>query len=513
MPGKAGRSSTTVAAMGDSNLERAVARTVLTQSVIVGAALGVILVSAASLMLASGPRLLTEATGLILTLVVALACGIWVGTPAAQQEELPLRERLSLAGMSTAAAGAFATAWRLYGGFASGAAGRTLGLLLLVAIPVYVLGLVIPLMVAAAERWQEILAEEGSDWRPVGPMLIGVLAGMGAGVFVAGLLLIPVLTAGPVLLLTSLLLLIPLAIPDPQEPLLEEHLVHEASTPFNELRVTELVYPGERQPERRLYLNGEEESAELVRSGAPALAYVAAAEQWLTTITPPGASYLFLGGGAYTLPRRVAERDTSARITVVELDPEVTRAAQQFFGLRREHGIISVHGDARAYLSRNGESPRYDRIYVDVYSGEESLPYPLVTREAFASITHHLRPGGVAAMNVIGTVRGPESARLWSLIRTFDAVFPSVALYSHLGRDYPDRQNLLLAGALSPEHELPQRAGLFERWPREEWAFDAPTIIYHDVFPGPPPTEGRVPRASSISAPESNLPLLQEREG
>jgi spermidine synthase len=484
--------------MGDSNLERSVTRTVLTHAVCIGGALGVILVSAASLLLASGPRLLTEATGVILTLIVSLACGIWVGAPAARQYELPLRERLSLAGMSTALAGAFATAWRIYGGFAAGVAGRTLGLLLLVAIPVYTIGLVIPLALAAAERWQERLEEEGAEWRAVGPMLIGVLAGIAAGVSVAGLLLIPTLTAGPVLLLASLLLLLPLVFPEPEEPVIEEQLVHEASTPFNELRVTELVYPGERQPERRLYLNGEEESAELVRSGAPALAYIAAAEKWLATTTPLGASYLFLGGGAYTLPRRVAERDHGARITVVELDPEVTRAAQQFFGLRREHRIATVHGDARAFLSRDGESPRFDRIYVDVYAGEESLPYPLVTREAFLALAQHLRPGGIAAMNVIGVVQGPESSRFWSLIRTFESVFPCVALYSHLGPDYQERQNLLLAGALSEDQALPESAGLFDRWPREQWAFETRTIVFQDLFP--PAAPGLRPSASGVSA-------------
>ena len=40
----------------------------------------------------------------------------------------------------------------------------------------------------------------------------------------------------------------------------------------------------------------------------------------------------------------VAEGDPSARITVVELDPEVTRVAYRFFGLRPEHGIATVHG-------------------------------------------------------------------------------------------------------------------------------------------------------------------------
>jgi predicted membrane-bound spermidine synthase len=244
------------------------------------------------------------------------------------------------------------------------------------------------------------------------------------------------------------------------------------------------VYPGDRQPERRLYLNGEEESGELVRSGAPTLAYIAAAEGWLAERTPRGASYLFLGGGAYTLPRRVAERDPRAAITVVELDPEVTRTALRFFGLRREHGIRSVHGDARAFLTgRDGGA--FDRIYVDVYGGQESLPHALVTAEALEAMRARLRQGGIAALNVIGTTQGPESTRFWSIARTFATAFPSVALYVHLGRDYPDRQNFLLAGALAADHPFPPRAGLFDLWPKNAWPTPPGVLVYHDLQRSP----------------------------
>src|SRR5690606_29312817 len=103
----------------------------------------------------------------------------------------------------------------------------------------------------------------------------------------------------------------------------------------------------------------------LVRSGAPTLAYIAAAESWLSAITPQGARFLFLGGGAYTLPRRVAERDRRAKIVVVELDPEVTRVAQHFFGLSPAHAIHTIQGDARAFLDQ-APAGGFDRIFLDV---------------------------------------------------------------------------------------------------------------------------------------------------
>jgi predicted membrane-bound spermidine synthase len=489
-----------------SSPDRSLMRPILIRAILIGVALGVIGVAAASLLIGGGPGLLTEGVGLVVTALVALGAGMWVSAPAAGDAELPMRERWAAAGLATAAAGVFATAWRIYAALSGGMLSRTLGLLFLVALPVYSIGLSLPTLLAVAERWQETVDDDTPGWGVLGVLVLGVLGGSMAGLLLPGLLLVPLLTAGPVLLATSVLLLSPLVIAEPEEPEMEEVVLREDITPFSELRVTEISYPGERQPERRLYLNGEEESAELVRSGAPALAYIAAAETWLMSSTAPGSAFLFLGGGAYTLPRRLAERDPRARITVVELDPEVTRIAQHYFGLRREHRITTVHGDARAFASREEVAPRYDRIYVDVYAGTEALPYALVTREAFQDLARHLRPGGVIAMNVIGVLKGRESIRLWSVARTLESVFPATALYHHLGPDYPDRQNVLLAGSLDPDHRFLGRAGLFERMPHEQWPNDPRIVVYRDLVVAPRLPETRPP----VKEVEKDVPALRD---
>ena len=43
---------------------------------------------------------------------------------------------------------------------------------------------------------------------------------------------------------------------------------------------------------------------------------------------------------------------------------------------------------------------------MDVYAGHESLPYSLVTRDAFAEIRALLNADGTVAMNVIGASQG-----------------------------------------------------------------------------------------------------------
>ena len=92
-----------------------------------------------------------------------------------------------------------------------------------------------------------------------------------------------------------------------------------------------------------------------------------------------------------------------------------------------------------------------------------------------------LRTVGIASLNVIGTAHGSESTQFWSIVRTFTAVFPSVALYVHLGRDYPDRQNFLLAGSPQAQPSFPVRAGLFDLWPAEEWPAAAGALVYRDL--------------------------------
>lgn len=465
--------------MADSSPEPESSARVWLRAALAGLAIGSVALAGGSLVILASDGLLLASAGLVCTVLVALLVGMWVGAPGASAAELPLRERWMAAGLATALAGAFATFWALYEGLEGSPIGRILGLVILVAAPLYAVGMLLPTLLASAER-RELREEEGAGgWGALGEVVLGVLGGMTVGVLLSGIILIPWLSPGALLLGLSVLLLVPVAIPEPEDEDDAEELLHESHTAYGTVRVTEMTYPGERQPERRLYLGDEQESGELIRSGAPTLAYVAAAEAWLASGTPGASSYLFLGGGGYTLPRRVAERDSRARITVVELNAEVTRLAYRYFGVRREHAITTVHGDARAFLERG--AGEFDRLYLDVYAGEESLPPALVTVEAFQATRRRLRPGGIAGINLIGVAEGPEAVRVWAVVRTFAEVFPSVALYTHHGPEYPDRQNFLLVGGLDPAAPLPSRAGLFDRWDREQWTMPDEVPVLRDL--------------------------------
>ena len=479
----------------DMHESRAAAR----HAALVGIALGIVAYSGAGLVLYDTAGLLVGTTGLVATLLFALGVGIWAGAPAAREEQLPLVSRWVLAGVATAIAGTFSTYWSLYGNSIDGFIGPVLALLVLVACPVYALGLVLPVLLESAERAHDEHDDSGDgDWGALGSVCLGLFVGAVAGVLLSGLVFIPRLAPGPILLILAIVLLIPSLARD--EPMAgTEEVLFERGTPYGVVRVVEIVYPGQRQPERRLLLNGEVESGETVRSGAPTLSYVAAAEALLADSTEAGAACLFLGGGAYTLPRRIAERDPQAEITVVELDPQITRTAYRFFGLREEHGITSVHGDARAFLNSAGSS-EWDRMYVDVYGGAEALPHSLLTVEALVRMSAVLRSGGLLTMNLIGSLAGDEAPRFWSVVETVRHVFPKVQLYLHFGRDYPDRQNILIAATHDLELALPDRAGLFEPLPAEESQPHGGAVILRDLEESPAPARRRDPSSSVPSA-------------
>src|SRR5262249_8705608 len=121
--------------------------------------------------------------------------------------------------------------------------------------------------------------------------------------------------------------------------------------------------------------------------------YIHVAELAKDLFPQPGRMLLVgLGGGAMV---HLFARE-GWQIDVVEVDPLVPRVAQQFFDLRDRDAAIHVQ-DGRRWL--NGTRDHYDLIFLDAF-GSSSIPFDLVTREAFARARAHLAPGGILGLNV-----------------------------------------------------------------------------------------------------------------
>ena len=109
---------------------------------------------------------------------------------------------------------------------------------------------------------------------------------------------------------------------------------------------------------------------------------------------PEPGNLLLIGLGGGSVAKAFARHGW--RIDSVEIDRVVTEIAYRDFGLTASETEI-FHMDGRRYLTTTDE--RYDVIIVDAF-GSSSIPFHLVTREAFALMAARLEPGGVVAINV-----------------------------------------------------------------------------------------------------------------
>lgn len=117
-----------------------------------------------------------------------------------------------------------------------------------------------------------------------------------------------------------------------------------------------------------------------------------------------------LGGGQVSAMLARYEIDVHS----VEINPVVVEVARERF---RFTGPVEV-GDGRAVWRRLDR--RFDVIVLDAFQGE-SLPAHLVTREAFEELAARLGPGGVLCLHLIGRPTAPPTA---AVARTLASVFP-----------------------------------------------------------------------------------------
>lgn len=84
------------------------------------------------------------------------------------------------------------------------------------------------------------------------------------------------------------------------------------------------------------------------------------------------------------------------RVDAVEIDPVVTKIAYRYFGLKESEAMV-YEMDGRQFLISHEMT--YDIIIMDAF-GSSSIPFHLVTEEAFGLIHSRLAPGGILAMNI-----------------------------------------------------------------------------------------------------------------
>ncbi|KAJ2721345.1 hypothetical protein GGI07_004015 [Coemansia sp. Benny D115] len=122
--------------------------------------------------------------------------------------------------------------------------------------------------------------------------------------------------------------------------------------------------------------------------------------------------------------------EQNVRVDIVEIDPAVHRAAEQFFGLPRNLNGVFLQ-DGRAFVE-DAPAATYDYIVHDVFTGG-SVPAALFSQEAIAQLRRILRPDGVLAMNYVGV---PNDHKVLShVVATLRTAFAHVRCFAERGAD------------------------------------------------------------------------------
>jgi spermidine synthase len=350
----------------------------------------------------------------IATVLVALSVGYWVGGRLADRD--PTLQGLSR--IVLAAGGLLALVPFVAGPFlrisvqaldrveAGAFVGSLIGVLVLVAVPVLLLGAVAPYAVRLSVHSVE---EAG---RVAGRLYAISTLGSLAGTFLSALVLIPLVGTRRTFLAFALALAVAavpamrrrfvlapvgvallLAIPvGTVKATGDARVIWERETEYQYARVTESA-----NGVRELELN----EGEAVHSRYEPGTWLTH-DYWDEMLVLPFAglgqprSVAILGNAAGTTARAYGHYFPKARVDGVEIDPALTEVGRKLFDMRGPN--LHVHtADARPFL-RNAKR-RWDVIVVDAYR-QPYIPFYLTTHEFFDEVRDHLTPGGVVLVNV-----------------------------------------------------------------------------------------------------------------
>ncbi len=131
------------------------------------------------------------------------------------------------------------------------------------------------------------------------------------------------------------------------------------------------------------------------------------------------AAVIGMGGGRTTW--YLAHYLPALNITAVELDPEIVKIADKYFGVTEQDNLNIVTSDGRIFMRRTKET--YDYIVVDAYRGH-FVPFHLLTKEFYELVKTRLEPGGAIVQNI-----EPNTMLFDHALATIGSVFDCVDLY------------------------------------------------------------------------------------
>jgi spermidine synthase len=177
---------------------------------------------------------------------------------------------------------------------------------------------------------------------------------------------------------------------------------------------------------------------------------------------------LIIGLGAGSIPYYLGRFLPNATIDTVELDPGVIDAAKKYFGLRETERSHFIESDGRVFLNRHRDL--YDIIIVDAFTGSY-IPFHLMTKEFYRLVHDRLSPHGVAAFNIIPSVKLFDSN-----VRTLRLAFDNIDFFNS-GDPDPSESNVVVIGRLDPltDAETLQKAAVAQA--RYKFPYDVSQLL------------------------------------
>ncbi|MBN1412510.1 MAG: fused MFS/spermidine synthase [Spirochaetales bacterium] len=237
-------------------------------------------------------------------------------------------------------------------------------------------------------------------------LLIAVALGI-----IAGEKSIRQIAAAAVLLVIGIILLFTSGeTPDPSRGLVS---VRESN--YGEIRVVDTDEGGHGL--RYLLIDGCEHSVVDKSSFESVCPYIAVLDVVRYLYKEPG-RLLLIGLGAGSSVKNYSRENWT--VDTVEIDPVINEVAHEYFGLRESEGRVYL-ADGRQFLHRGTDL--YDIIMIDAFSSS-SIPFHMITREAFGEMKKRMKPDGILAVNIVGMSRDREL--LPSTCATLKRVFPRI---------------------------------------------------------------------------------------
>ena len=395
----------------------------------------------------------------IAVVLLALSAGYWLGGRLADRRPEPRRlSALVLAAAIGLAVVPFvarpflsATVAALDATSSGAFLGSLIGVLLLVAGPVMLLGAVAPFAIRLSVT---DVSESGST---AGGLYALSTAGSLLGTFSAALVLVPfagtqrtfliyatvlalvaAFNLGARFLAVALLLGALLFIPPGKTKAAAdgERVIWESETPYQYARVVEDSDDGE----RRIELNEGLATHSVYRPGS----YLTG-DYWDRFLVAPFAAraepprrIAILGNAGGTTARAFGHYFPGTAIDAVEIDEELTEVGRRLFDMRAPR--LRTHtADARPWLKES--EAEFDGIFIDAYR-QPYIPFYLATEEFFELCRERLSADGVVVINV-GHPRGEDRLER-ALAATMGAAFP------HVVRDPAEPTNTLLVASSAP---------------------------------------------------------------